>query len=95
MTYMVCQIHNNLLGQMDECFSEEEAVALVLKIVKENGVKITDAVKKEIKNDLSYLSEDKEWSVTISIMFNVGNRQSNRTKISESVLNSWYGEEYE
>lgn len=67
MTYMVCQIHNNLLGQMDECFSEEEAVALVLKIVKENGVKITDAVKKEIKNDLSYLSEDKEWSVCIGV----------------------------
>ena len=63
----VCQISNNLLGQVDEVADEEEGKALVLRLVAENGVEITDAVREEVNNDLSYLSEEADWSVCIGI----------------------------
>jgi hypothetical protein len=61
--FYACQIHNNLLGSMEECESIEDAVALVKKIVGENGVELTPDVEAEINNDWSYLGED--WSVCI------------------------------
>ena len=66
--HYVCQIRDNLLGQIDEIEDLEDAKALVLQIVEENGVKITDEVRQEVDNDLSYLDESKEWSVCIGIV---------------------------
>ena len=66
--YYVCQISNNLLGQMDEVETEEEAVDLLLKIVEENGVEISEEVKQEVKETYAYLDESKEWSVCIGIV---------------------------
>ena len=63
--FYVCQISNNLLGAMDECETIEEAVALVLRIVDENGVEITDEVRAEVDDDWSYMDTSKEWSVCI------------------------------
>ena len=63
--FYVCQIRDNLLGQMDEVADLEDAKALVVRIVGENGVKVTDEVRAEVENDWSYLDEGKEWSVCI------------------------------
>jgi hypothetical protein len=65
--HYVCQIRDNLLGQIDEIAHLEDAKALVLQIVEENGVKITDDVRQEVDNDLLYLGEGREWSVCIGI----------------------------
>jgi hypothetical protein len=62
----VCQIHNNLLGQMDECSTWDEATALVRRIVKEeHGVELTDEVKEEIENAGSYRCDQEDWAVCI------------------------------
>ena len=66
--HYVCQIRDNLLGQIDQVADLEDAKALVLQIVEENGVKITDGVRQEVDIDLSYLDERKEWSVCIGIV---------------------------
>lgn len=66
--YYVCYISNNLLGQMNQCDTEEEAIALVKRIVEENGVELTPENVAEIENDLSYLDDSKEWSVCIGIV---------------------------
>jgi len=66
--YFVCQINNNLLGQMHQCDTEAEAIALVKRIIGENGVELTPDVLKEVENSLSYLDESKEWSVCIGIV---------------------------
>jgi hypothetical protein len=66
--YYVCQIFNNLLGQMDEVETQDEAIDLVLKIVGENGIDISEEVKDEVNETLSYIDEDKEWSVCIGII---------------------------
>lgn len=66
--YYVCQISNNLLGQMDEVETEKEAVDLLLSIVEQNGVEISEEVKREIDETLAYLDEDGEWSVCIGIV---------------------------
>lgn len=66
--YYVCQISRNLLGQMDEVETQEEAIALVLKIVAENGVDVSPYVEGEVNETLSYFDEDGEWSVCIGII---------------------------
>jgi len=63
--FYVCQIRNNLLGQMDEVDNLEDAKTLVLQMVSGNGVKITDDVREEVESDLSYSDKSKEWSVCI------------------------------
>lgn len=64
---LVCQIANNVLGQVNEVESMEEAVALATKIIQENGVTITDEVTDELKNDFSFVDISGEWSVCIGI----------------------------
>jgi hypothetical protein len=64
---LVCQIANNVLGQVNEVDDMEEAIALATKIIQENGVAITDEVTAELANDFSFLSPDEEWSVCIGI----------------------------
>lgn len=64
---LVCQIANNVLGQVNEVESMEEAVALATKIIQENGVTITDEVTDELKNDFSFVDTSGEWSVCIGI----------------------------
>ena len=66
--YFVCQIRNNLLGQMDQCDTIEEAIEFAKGIIKENGVDVTWEVENELRSDYSYLSEDVEWSVCIGIV---------------------------
>ncbi len=63
--FCVCQIRDNLLGQMNEVPDLEAAKALVLRIVRENGVEITDEMRAEVESDWSYLDDGKEWSVCI------------------------------
>jgi hypothetical protein len=67
--FYVCQIQNNLLGQMNECEDLITALDLVKQIVKENGVELTDAVIEEIDQDWSYISEEQpaqeQWSVCV------------------------------
>ena len=63
--YYVCQIRNNLLGQMDSFEDLEEAKDCLYAILRENGVKVTDEIRDEVDNDLSYLDDSKEWSVCI------------------------------
>lgn len=63
--YYVCQIRNNVLGQMNEFEDIEDAKAFLKNIVAENDVELTDEVLDEINADWSYLSEDREWSVCI------------------------------
>jgi hypothetical protein len=62
---IVCQIANNLLGQVNEVETLEEAIAVATQIIQENGVTITDEVTAELENDFSFLSDDGEWSVCI------------------------------
>lgn len=64
--FYVCQIRDNILGQMDECNSIEKALSLAEKIIEENGVEITQEVKDDLKRDCYYL--DAEWSVCIGII---------------------------
>jgi hypothetical protein len=61
--FYVCQIKDNLLGQMDECEDLISALDLVQKIVKENGVDLSPDVLTEINEDWSYLGDD--WSVCV------------------------------
>ena len=64
--YYVCQIQNNILGEMTECSDEKEAKQLLVRIIRENGVKVNKAVRNEINNSLSFLGDN--WSVCIGIV---------------------------
>jgi len=68
--YFVCQINGEklTLGAMDEKPSLEEALALVRKIVQENGVKLTPEVEDEINGTYGYVDENLEWSVQVGIV---------------------------
>jgi len=63
----VCQIRNNLLGQVDEVETFDEGIILIKKIVQENGVELTPVVIQEIEEDYDYLDEGKEWSVCMGM----------------------------
>jgi hypothetical protein len=67
---VVAQIMDNVLGQVNECETHEEAMELAKRIISENGIEITQEVVDELNGDgcyVSYKDTDTVWSVCIGL----------------------------
>ncbi len=69
--FYVSQIQNQVLIGFNECDTLEAAIDFSMEILEENGVMLIEA-RKELEEDHSYLSDDKEWSVCISTVKSSG-----------------------